>query len=596
MLRRAPTPEPAATLAACLALLTCGCLSPSSAGGEPLSQAVEEARGVDSSVGRDDVAKSSLRSEAPTAAQEVSVDAQPSVEDGSEVESPVAPDPAQDETAAARVAPTLDAAGAGVDPAAGAGESVLAQGASAGPNEQSGGAGELATEDNFDSRAVDAAAPGGAAAPETEGVSAAEIEEVVEVAAAPASSGPGPEPASVQTSDGLEMRYTVRAPLTRGRSLEPAVVFVHGWCGEGGQWDEAAASLPGARVIVVDLIGHGANRDQARKEWSVPRFGDDITRVLEAEDLGRAVLVGHGMGGQICLEVALRAPERVAAIVGVDCLQRLAGDPNPGRLQQYVETFRRDYEGQMRQFVTAALGDAASPELADRIVGEALAAPREMALALMEHFGVHDPRRAAPRIECGVVCINSATLATDVQGNRALLSSFDVEILDGVGHWIHLEAPERFAETLRGLLREVAPAPATSRLLQSLSPVLVAEDPASLVDFYTERLSFRIVERTPQDLAEPAALIVLERDGARVVVQSLASLRAEVTGSEVAPRAGALFLGVESLDAELAALGDGVPLVGPERELLTGGRQAVIADPAGNLVVLQQVDAAPSDG
>ena len=142
----------------------------------------------------------------------------------------------------------------------------------------------------------------------------------------------------------------------------------------------------------------------------------------------------------------------------------------------------------------------------------------------------------------------------------------------------------------------MAPAPAASRLLQSLSPVLVAEDPVSITDFYTERLSFRVVKRTPQDLAEPAALIVLERDGARVVVHSLASLRAEVTGSEVAPRAGVLFLQVESLDAELAALGDGVRLVGPERELQSGARQAVIADPAGNLVVLQQIGTAPSDG
>ena len=142
----------------------------------------------------------------------------------------------------------------------------------------------------------------------------------------------------------------------------------------------------------------------------------------------------------------------------------------------------------------------------------------------------------------------------------------------------------------------MAPAPAAPRLLQSLSPVLVVEDPATIADFYTERLSFRIVKRSPQDLAEPAALIALERDGARVVVQSLASLRDGLEGSELVPSTGVLFLGVESLEAELAALGEGVTLVGPERELESGARQAVIADPAGNLVVLQQGSADPSDG
>ena len=588
-------PQRSAALAACFALLAGSCVSSPSAEGEVLSK-VEEARAVDSSLGRDDAAEIASDSEPTSAVHEDLAAAQEQLEDGSGVEAAVSSDPEGLAAEAEEEGLALEPAVVSVDPGAGPGGTAPVEADSVTAAEGTAVAGEPATDGTADVRAMEVEARAEETAPDDESAPAADVEDAIEDADGSESSQPGTGAAIVQTSDGLEMSYTVRAPLTRGGSEAPTVVFVHGWCGDGGQWDGAAGAFPGARVIVVDLIGHGASRDQARKEWSVPRFGDDITRVLEAEGSSRVVLVGHGMGGQVCLEVALRAPERVAAIVGVDCLQQLAADPNPGRLQQYVETFRRDYEGQMRQFVTAALGDGAAPELADRIVGEALAAPREMALALMEHFGVHDPRRAAPRIECGVVCINSATLATDVQGNRALLSSFDVEVLDGVGHWIHLEAPERFAETLRSVLREVAPAPAAPRLLQSLSPVLVVEDPATIADFYTERLSFRIVKRSPQDLAEPAALIALERDGARVVVQSLASLRDGLEGSELVPSTGVLFLGVESLEAELGALGEGVTLVGPERELESGARQAVIADPAGNLVVLQQGSADPSDG
>lgn len=595
MLRRAPMPQRSAALAACFALLAGSCVSSPSAEGEVLSKA-EEARAVDSSLGRDGAAEIGSDSEPTSAVHEDLAAAQEQLEDGSGVEAAVSSDPEGLAAEAEEEGLALEPAVVSVDPGAGPGGTAPVEADSVTAAEGTAAAGEPAADGTADVRAMEVEARAEETAPDDESAPAADVEEAIEDADGSESSQPGTGAAIVQTSDGLEMSYTVRAPLTRGGSEATTVVFVHGWCGDGGQWDGAAAALPGARVIVVDLIGHGASRDQARKEWSVPRFGDDITRVLEAEGSSRVVLVGHGMGGQVCLEVALRAPERVAAIVGVDCLQQLAADPNPGRLQQYVETFRRDYEGQMRQFVTAALGDGAATELADRIVGEALAAPREMSLALMEHFGVHDPRRAAPRIECGVVCINSATLATDVQGNRALLSSFDVEVLDGVGHWIHLEAPERFAETLRSVLREVAPAPAAPRLLQSLSPVLVVEDPATIADFYTERLSFRIVKRSPQDLAEPAALIALERDGARVVVQSLASLRDGLEGSELVPSTGVLFLGVESLEAELAALGEGITLVGPERELESGARQAVIADPAGNLVVLQQGSADPSDG
>ena len=495
-------PQRSAALAACFALLAGSCVSSPSAEGEVLSK-VEEARAVDSSLGRDDAAEIASDSEPTSAVHEDLAAAQEQLEDGSGVEAAVSSDPEGLAAEAEEEGLALEPAVVSVDPGAGPGGTAPVEADSVTAAEGTAVAGEPATDGTADVRAMEVEARAEETAPDDESAPAADVEDAIEDADGSESSQPGTGAAIVQTSDGLEMSYTVRAPLTRGGSEAPTVVFVHGWCGDGGQWDGAAGAFPGARVIVVDLIGHGASRDQARKEWSVPRFGDDITRVLEAEGSSRVVLVGHGMGGQVCLEVALRAPERVAAIVGVDCLQQLAADPNPGRLQQYVETFRRDYEGQMRQFVTAALGDGAAPELADRIVGEALAAPREMALALMEHFGVHDPRRAAPRIECGVVCINSATLATDVQGNRALLSSFDVEVLDGVGHWIHLEAPERFAETLRSVLREVAPAPAAPRLLQSLSPVLVVEDPATIADFYTERLSFRIVKRSPRISPSP---------------------------------------------------------------------------------------------
>lgn len=394
--------------------------------------------------------------------------------------------------------------------------------------------------------------------------------------------------ARVGTSDGLEMTYSVREPLEEPDAPLKTVVLVHGWCGVGGQWEGVAEALPAARVLVVDLIGHGSSADQPRAEWTVPRFGADVARMLGAEDLRDVVLVGHGMGGQVCLEAAARAPERVGAIVGVDCLQRLAGDPNPGRLQQFVETFRRDYEVQMRQFVGAAVGAETAPALTERIASDALAAPREMALALMEHFGVHDPRRAAPRIECPVVCINSGSLATDVQGNRALLSSFDVEVLEGPGHWLHLEAPERFAQTLRSVLQGLEPEEEADRLLHSLSPILVVEDPEAVATFYTERLSFRLARRSPQDLAQPAAMIALERDGSRVVLQSLESLRAEFPGAELGPRSGVLFLRVDSIAAELAAVGENVPVVSPERVLPSGARQVTISDPEGNLVVLQQ--------
>jgi pimeloyl-ACP methyl ester carboxylesterase/catechol 2,3-dioxygenase-like lactoylglutathione lyase family enzyme len=386
----------------------------------------------------------------------------------------------------------------------------------------------------------------------------------------------------IVTADGLSMHY-----LSAGKS-ERTVVFLHGWCGNAAQWKQHIAPVARRyRVIAVDLVGHGKSRGQSRETWSIPGFGNDVVTLLEAEELENVVLVGHGMGGQIALSVAARAPERISGIIGVDCLQRLGGDPDPAQTKRYVERFRAAYGEQMSSFVAESAHGSTPPDVQERILRDSLEPDPSMALALMEHFGEHDPRPAVRAIDCRVICINSETIPTEVDSNHGLLPGYELVLMEDVGHWVHLEAPVLFQERLLETLRRLEP-PDAVEAASVLSPILMADDVEALARFYVERLGFVQVDRKPIEPDLEAGIISLERDGASLVVQSIKSLDVDFPAVDVPIQAGVFFLRVGSLDAEQKRLGDGATVVIPERTLSTGSKQLVIKDPVGNLVVLQE--------
>jgi pimeloyl-ACP methyl ester carboxylesterase len=93
------------------------------------------------------------------------------------------------------------------------------------------------------------------------------------------------------------------------------LVFVHGLSSSIGFWEyQLPAFAASHRVIALDLPGYGASgRPDAP---CTPRWYAEVVRgLLDALELPRATLVGHSMGGQIALTLALAHPSRVDRLV-----------------------------------------------------------------------------------------------------------------------------------------------------------------------------------------------------------------------------------------------------------------------------------------
>src|SRR4029450_13874190 len=117
------------------------------------------------------------------------------------------------------------------------------------------------------------------------------------------------------------------ASRTTGES-GPRVVFVHGLFGQGKNWTTIAKGLAGNhRVTLLDLPNHGHSPWTDRVDYL------DMAELVatELEQLGeRVTLVGHSMGGKVAMQLALRRPELLRALVVVD-IAPVSYPPTGGR-------------------------------------------------------------------------------------------------------------------------------------------------------------------------------------------------------------------------------------------------------------------------
>jgi sigma-B regulation protein RsbQ len=256
---------------------------------------------------------------------------------------------------------------------------------------------------------------------------------------------------SVASFDGLPIAYDVA-----GRG-EPALIFVHGWCCNRGHWSEQMkAFAPDHRVVAIDLGGHGAS-GRTRESWRMQDYPRDVEAVVRHLGLERVLLVGHSMGGPVCLMAAARMPDRVVGVIGVDTLQRADLVYTEETIAPFVTALENDFAGGSKRFVGSAFPPDADPALVDRVTRAMSGADPRMAIGLMRSYVGFDPREALAACPVPVRCINTTLfMQTDVEGNRRYAPGFDAVVLEGLGHFPMLEDPARFDAALRGLVAELS--------------------------------------------------------------------------------------------------------------------------------------------
>lgn len=225
------------------------------------------------------------------------------------------------------------------------------------------------------------------------------------------------------------------------------VLLLHGAGSSRLAWPAPIRVLAGARVVALDLPGHGRSAPPGRR--AVAQYAQIIEEFITALGLSAVVLVGHSMGSAIALTVAHR---RAVSIEGLILLGASARMPvSYALLRGSLDSLE-----EVAAFVVEhgiAGGSPEARELVRReiiqtggmtLFGDYLACNR---FDLRPAVGSIDApaQLIAGRLDTMVPVRFSESLAAGLPNAR-------LDVLDGAGHFMMLEQPDAVVQLVESFL------------------------------------------------------------------------------------------------------------------------------------------------
>lgn len=268
----------------------------------------------------------------------------------------------------------------------------------------------------------------------------------------------------------------------------PLVLLLHGFPTFWWTWRDLIPRLAAAgySVAAMDLRGYGGS-DHTPRGYDPFDTSLDVVGVIRSLGFADAVVVGHGWGGFLAWTAAALHPGAIRGIAPVAMAHprrlrdAILADRGQLRASSYVLGFQRPWtpERQLVEDDAAAIGDflrdwSATPEWPPTEVGARYRAAFQHAntahCALEYHRWAlrsiprSDGRRfirlvSEASIRAGVLQIHGSqdrtVLPRTAVGSREFTSGpYAWRLLADVGHFVHEEAPARFANQLLGWLAD----------------------------------------------------------------------------------------------------------------------------------------------
>jgi pimeloyl-ACP methyl ester carboxylesterase len=124
--------------------------------------------------------------------------------------------------------------------------------------------------------------------------------------------------AAMARSGGSVMATAVMPANVKAEGEGPPIVLIHGFGAALDWWDEIAPRLAaGHRVVRLDLIGHGGTEAPA-SGYTIERQAKLVAAVLDKLGIGRVIVIGHSMGGEVATALAEADPARIERLVLID--------------------------------------------------------------------------------------------------------------------------------------------------------------------------------------------------------------------------------------------------------------------------------------
>jgi pimeloyl-ACP methyl ester carboxylesterase len=282
-------------------------------------------------------------------------------------------------------------------------------------------------------------------------------------------------------------RIAVRdsGPPTRAEDAGPAeaILLIHGMARSSQTWRAIMPQLAKKyRVVAPDLLGHGQS-SKPRSDYSLGAFAVGLRDLLDELEIESATVIGHSLGGGVAMQFLYQHPEYCRRLVlissgglgqDVGLILRLLSAPGAELVMPIIAPSPVLRAGNaVRSFLSSrGLRSPRGAEIWNAYSSFSDSATREAFLrtlrSVVDYRGqaVSALNRVQLRAEMPTLAIwgEEDTIIPVDHAYAALEARPDcrLEILPGVGHFAHVEAPAEVAELVDEFISTTAESDATT--------------------------------------------------------------------------------------------------------------------------------------
>lgn len=102
-----------------------------------------------------------------------------------------------------------------------------------------------------------------------------------------------------------------------GHKGRPVILFLHGFLGNGQEWEEIVSYLAeDYRCLTVDLPGHGKSAGLNRHpDWGMENTAAALIALLNELAIKKCFVIGYSMGGRLALYLAFHYPRYFTKVI-----------------------------------------------------------------------------------------------------------------------------------------------------------------------------------------------------------------------------------------------------------------------------------------
>ncbi len=226
------------------------------------------------------------------------------------------------------------------------------------------------------------------------------------------------------------------------------LIMLHGWGQDVSTfWQNAKGLEDKFTIFLIDLPGFGRS-DLPKKTFTVTDYAEIVKKFIEKMALKKVNLLGHSLGGRIAIKLAMKNPKLLDKLI----LEDSAGiRPKKGFITSVSYVFSKFFNlffpnifnlkekikyGFYSSIGSDYLTTGKLKETFKNIIGE-------------------DLTHQLPKVQTDTLLLwgeNDQTEEASLENGKKmyhLIPNSRIEIFEGVGHFPHLEMPERFTNFVK---------------------------------------------------------------------------------------------------------------------------------------------------